>query len=125
MAKYTVTPNTPEIVYDDMCTQATIKKPERVGEEPGIEVKTVFDTTEGAGAIQGCKNETFTGLTLCLRPVKNFDYANNHDYRQNQEETKTLIKQGEAITRLQEIKTELTTNNFQASTEKTKIPAKL
>ena len=31
----------------------------------------------------------------------------------------------DAIRRLQEIKTELTTNNFQASTEKTKIPAKL
>ena len=123
MAKYTAADNIPKAVYDDICTQVQVKTPARVNEKPKIEVRTVFDTTPEAD--QGCKSEEFTGLTLCLRPVKNFDYANNKEYREYQQETKTLIKQEDAVRRLQEIKTELNTNNFQASTEKTKIPAKL
>ena len=92
MAKYTITSDTPEIVYDDMCTQIKVKTLASEGLKPEIEVKTVFDTSEDAEAIQGCKDEAFTGLTLCLRPVKNFDYANNHDYRQDQEETLNTYK---------------------------------
>ena len=98
MAEYTIT-NTPEIVYDKMCTQISITDPAG-GTDQKLEVNTVFDTTEGAG--QGCMSNEFKGLTLCLRPVKEFTYANNPDYRQDQEETKTLIQlqQVKAGTRL-------------------------
>ena len=123
MAKYTVASTIPEVVYDDICTQVQVRTPATADEKPKIEVKTVFETEAGAG--QGCRSETFKGLTSCLRPVKEFDYANSREYRDYQQETKTIIKQADAAGRLQEIKTELTANNYRTSTEKTKIPAKL
>ena len=95
MAEYTTKSEIPEIVYDSICTQINIAEPEE-GTDQKIEVKTVFDTTEGSG--QGCTKEEFKGLTLCLRPVKDFTYANNPDYRQDQDETKTLIQQAKAGT---------------------------
>ena len=121
MAEYTTNTDTPEIVYDPICTQISVKEEE--GADQRIEVKTVFDTAEGSG--QGCTKEEFKGLTLCLRPVKEFTYANNPDYRQDQEETKTLIQQEKAGTRLQNIKEELMANNFQTNMAKPKITAKL
>ena len=124
MAEYTIT-NTPEIVYDKMCTQISITDPAG-GTDQKLEVNTVFDTTEGAG--QGCMSNEFKGLTLCLRPVKEFTYANNPDYRQDQEETNTLIQlqQVKAGTRLQNIKEELIANNYKTNTAATpQITAKL
>ena len=123
MAKYTAADTKPEIIYDDICTQVQVKTPTSPNEKPKIEVKTVFDTVENG--TQGCNSEAFKGLTLCLRPVKEFDYANSKEYRDYQTERKTLIKQEDAARRLQEIKTELTANNYRTSTEKTEIPAKL
>ena len=90
MAEYTTNTDIPEIVFDSICTHISITAPEEETDQK-IEVKTVFNTTEGSG--QGCTKEEFKGLTLCLRPVKDFTYANNPDYRQDQEETKTLIQQ--------------------------------
>ena len=124
MAEYTIT-NTPEIVYDKMCTQISITDPAG-GTDQKLEVNTVFDTTVGAG--QGCMSNEFKGLTLCLRPVKEFTYANNPDYRQDQEETRTLIQlqQVKAGTRLQNIKEELIANNYKTNiAAKPKITAKL
>ena len=122
MAEYTTNTETPESVYDSICTQIYIAEPEE-GTDQKIEVRTVFDTTAGSG--QGCTKEEFKGLTLCLRPVKEFTYANNPDYRQDQEETKTLIQQEKAGTRLQDIEEELMANNFQTNMAKPKITAKL
>ena len=122
MAEYTTNTQIPETVYDSICTQIYIAEPEE-GTDQKIEVRTVFDTTEGSG--QGCTKEEFKGLTLCLRPVKEFTYANNPDYRQDQEETKTLIQQEKAGTRLQDIEEELMANNFQTNMAKPKITAKL
>ena len=68
----------------------------------------------------GCSTEEFTGLTLCLRPVNQYEYANNKNYRNLQEEAKAIINQDAAARRLQDIKTELTTNNYKTNTEKNK-----
>ena len=122
MAEYTTKSEIPEIVYDSICTQINIAAPEE-GADQKIEVTPVFDITEGSG--QGCTKEEFKGLTLCLRPVKDFTYANNPDYRQDQEETKTLIQKEKAGTRLQDIEEELMANNFQTNMAKPKITAKL
>ena len=76
----------------------------------------------------GCSTEEFTGLTLCLRPVKQYKYANNKNYRNLQEEAKAMINQDNqdaAARRLEDIKTELTTNHYKTNTEKRKIPPKL
>jgi hypothetical protein len=90
MAEYTSNPEIPEIVYDNICTQIYIAEPEE-GTDQKIEVRTVFDTTAGSG--QGCTKDEYKGLTLCLRPVKGFTYANNPDYRQDREDAKTIIQQ--------------------------------
>ena len=122
MAEYTTNTEIPEIIFDSICTQIYIAEPEE-GTDQKIEVRTVFDTTAGSG--QGCMKEEYKGLTLCLRPVKEFTYANNPDYRQDQEETKTLIQQEKAGTRLQNIKEELMANDFQTNMAEPKITAKL
>ena len=122
MAQYTVAGTIPELVYDDICTQVKVTSTIE-DDQPKIEVETVFDT--GKNASQGCSTEDFTGLTLCLRPVKDFEYANSKDYRRYQTETKAIINQEAAARRLQEIITELTANQYKTSTEETKIPAKL
>ena len=69
------------------------------------------------------KNNSFKGLTLCLRPVKTYTYANDPNYRKDQQETKTLIstQKERATEQLQNIKEELTKNNFQSTTARTKI----
>ena len=124
MAEYTIT-NTPESVYDKLCTQVSITDPAG-GTDKKLEVTTVFDTEEDGD--QGCQGNKFKGLTLCLRPVKDFTYANNPDYRQDQEETRTLIQlqQVKAGTRLQNIKEELIANNYKTNTAATpQITAKL
>ena len=96
MAKYTTT-DIPELVYDKICTKVKVENPAEANEEPKIEVKTVI----AGGGNQGCDTDEFLGYTLCLRPVKGFQYANNKNYRINQEEAKTLIKQEVAISQLQ------------------------
>ena len=88
-------------------------------EEPKIEVKTVI----AVGGSQGCDSEDFLGYTLCLRPVKGFQYANNKNYRTEQEEAKTLIKQEGVIRQLQEIKREWSTTTSRRRQEDNEIPA--
>ena len=122
MAEYTTNSDVPEVAYDSICTQISVAEPEE-GTDQKIEVRTVFDTTVGSG--QGCTKEEYKGLTLCLRPVKEFTYANNPDYRQDREDAKTLIQQEKAGTRLQDIKEELMANSFQTNKAKPKITAKL
>ena len=92
MAEYTNT-DIPESIFDNICTHISITETDQK-----IEVITVLDSEEGSG--QGCTKEEFQGLTLCLRPVKEFTYANNPNYRQDQEETKTLIQKEKATEQL-------------------------
>ena len=122
MAQYTVTDHIPEMVYDDICTQVKVTSTQGY-EQPKIEVVTVFDSA--ANSSKGCNTAEFKGLTLCLRPVKTYEYANKENYRRKQTETKAMVKKEVAARRLQEIKTELTANNYKASPEERKIPAKL
>ena len=114
MAQYTK--DTLEMVYDNMCTQVKITTPTE-NDQQKIEVTTVLDKTN---ASLGCSTEEFTGLTLCLRPVKQYKYANNKNYRNLQEEAKAIINQDAAARRLQDIKTELKTNNYKTNREKNK-----
>ena len=119
MAQYTK--KDPEVVYDDICTQVKLTTTSD-GEEPEIEVTTVLDKTDPS---LGCSTDEFKGLTLCLRPVKSYKYANNKEYRSLQREAKTIVNQETAVKRLQDIQTELTANNYKTNIEKTKIPPKL
>ena len=124
IAEYTVKNEIPEVVYDKMCTQVTVVKPEEEAEKK-IEVASYYDLNPERQ--QGCQQENYIGLTLCLRPVKDVPYANSPNYRQDQEETKTLIREQEetAGTRLQEIQEELITNSYQTSEANNKIITKL
>ena len=119
MAEYTRT-DVPESIYDTLCTHVSI---EEVAKK--IEVRTVVDPVDESK--QGCIEDNFQGLTLCLRPVKDFTYANEPNYRTDQEETKTLIRiqKENATEQLKNIKDELTVNNFQSTTARPKIVAKL
>ena len=118
MAEYTTT-DTPESIYDTYCTTVSI-----VESNKKIEVETVdpIDMSK-----KGCIDDNLKGLTLCLRPVKNYTYANDPNYRKDQRETKTLIpkQKGRATEQLQNIKEELTENDFQSTTARTKIIEKL
>ena len=114
----------PEVIYDNICTQVKITTPTE-NDQQKIEVTTVLDTSNSS---LGCSTEEFTGLTLCLRPVNQYKYANNKNYRNLQEEAKAMINQDNqdaAARRLEDIKTELTTNHYKTNTEKRKIPPKL
>ena len=122
MAQYTKEDQTPESVYDTMCSQVTVTKP-IPGTEREIKVKQVFDTTEGSEG--GCTQNAYKALTLCLRPVRNFTYANDPNYRRYQQETKTLIQPAEAGTRLNNIKVELRTTVYQTKRTGPEITAKL
>ena len=82
-----------------------------------IEVETAI--AQGGG--QGCDTQEFTSYTLCLRPVKEYQYANNKNYTINQEETKTLIKQEVVRSYLQEVKERWTTTKPWNNQEDTKI----
>ena len=119
MAEYTRT-DVPESIYDTLCTHVSI---EEVAKK--IEVRTVVDPVDESK--QGCMEDNFQGLTLCLRPVKDFTYANDPNYRKDQGETKTLIRiqKEKATEQLKNIKDELTVNNFQSTTARPKIIAKL
>ena len=114
MAEYTTT-GTPESIYDDVCTYATVKELDK-----RIEVATIDPIDEET---PGCRDDSIKGLTLCLRPVKTYTYANDPNYRKDQQETKTLIpiQKERATEQLQNIKEELTKNNFQSTTARTKI----
>ena len=119
MAEYTKT-DVPESIYDTLCTHVSIE-----GVAKKIEVRTVVDPEDESK--QGCIEDNFQGLTLCLRPVKDFTYANDPNYRTDQGETKTLIRiqKEKATEQLKNIKDELTVNNFQSTTARPKIIAKL
>ena len=119
MAEYTKT-DVPESIYDTLCTHVSIE-----GVAKKIEVRTVVDPEDETK--QGCIEDNFQGLTLCLRPVKDFTYANEPNYRTDQEETKTLIRiqKENATEQLKNIKDELIVNNFQSTTARPKIVAKL
>ena len=123
MAQYTEAETTPEVVYDDICQQVKVTPTGEDDQPLKIVVETIIDTATNTS--QGCITGDFTGLTLCLRPVQNFEHANSKDYRRYQTETKAIINQEAAARRLQEIKTELDRNQYKTSTEETKIPAKL
>ena len=118
MAEYTTT-DTPESIYDTYCTTVSIEESNKK-----IEVETVdpIDMSK-----KGCIDDNLKGLTLCLRPVKNYTYANDPNYRKDQRETKTLIpiQKGRATEQLQNIKEELTENDFQSTTARAKITEKL
>ena len=119
MAEYTRT-DVPESIYDTLCTHVSIEEVDKK-----IEVRTVVDPVDESK--QGCMEDDFQGLTLCLRPVKDFTYANDPNYRTDQGETKTLIRiqKEKATEQLKNIKDELTVNNFQSTTARPKIIAKL
>ena len=119
MAQYTK--ENPEAAFDDICTQVKLTTTSD-DEEKEIEVTTVVDKLNPS---KGCSTDEFTGLTLCLRPVELYQYANSKNYRNLQKEAQTIIQQEPAIRRLSNIQTELTTNNYRTSTEKIKIPLKL
>ena len=118
MAEYT-TEDIPESIFDTYCTTVSIEESNRKIE---VETVTPLNVTK-----KGCSDDGLTGLTLCLRPVKTYTHANDPNYRKDQRETKTLIpiQKGRAIERLQNIKEELTENDFQSSTARTKIIEKL
>ena len=67
-----------------------------------ITVRKVMSMEEG----EGCQKPEFTFLTLCVRAVQNFPYANNKAYRENQEEAKKLISEGFPLNKLKEVKKE-------------------
>ena len=122
MAQYTKAK--PEVVYDNICTQVKIITP-REDYQPKVEVTTVLDKTD---ASLRCSTDKFTALILCLRPVKQYKYANNKNYRNLQEEANAMINrdiQDAAVRRLEGIKSELTTNHYKTNTEQRKIPPKL
>ena len=75
MAKYTTT-DTPELVYDRVCTTVKVEEPV-VGQEQQIEVKTVAETDPN----EGCTDLNTRKLTLCLRPVKGNKHASDDNYR--------------------------------------------
>ena len=112
MAQYT-TAEAPESIFDGTCTYAKVKTDRR------IEVATspqIDDTTPG------CIDNNIKGFTLCLRPVGTYTYANDPNYRKDQQETKLLIgtQKERAIEQLLNIKEELTMNNFQLTSARTK-----
>ena len=118
MAEYTTT-DTPESIYDTYCTTVSIEESNKK-----IEVETVDPINMSK---KGCRDDNLKGLTLCLRPVKNYTYANDPNYRKDQRETKTLIpiQKERATEQVQNIKKELTVNDFQSTTARTKIMEKL
>ena len=112
MAQYTST-EVPESIFDDTCTYAKVKTDRR------IEVTTpppIDDRTPG------CIDNNIKGFTLCLRPVGTYTYANDPNYRKDQQETKLLIgtQKERATEQLLNIKEELTMNNFQLTSARTK-----
>ena len=122
MAQYTKAE--PEVIYDNICTQVKITTPTE-NDQQKIEVTTVLDTSNSS---LGCSTEEFTGLTLCLRPVNQYKYANNKNYRNLQEEAKAMINQDNkdaAVKRLGDINSELTTNHYKTNPEQRKILPKL
>ena len=112
MAQYTTT-KTPESIFDETCTYAKVKADRR------IEVATLNPIDE---VTPGCIDNNIKGLTLCLRPVKTYTYANDPNYRKDQQETKIIIgtQKEKATEQLQNIKEELTRNNFQLTSASTK-----
>ena len=112
MAQYTTT-KTPESIFDETCTYAKVKADRR------IEVATLNPIDDET---PGCIDNNIKGLTLCLRPVKTYTYANDPNYRKDQQETKIIIgtQKERATEQLQNIKEELTMNNFQSTSARTK-----
>ena len=112
MAQYTTT-KTPESIFDETCTYAKVKADRR------IEVATLNPIDDET---PGCIDNNIKGLTLCLRPVKTYTYANDPNYRKDQQETKIIIgtQKEKATEQLQNIKEELTRNNFQLTSARTK-----
>ena len=112
MAQYTTT-KTPESIFDETCTYAKVKADRR------IEVATLNPIDE---VTPGCIDNNIKGLTLCLRPVRTYTYANDPNYRKDQQETKILIgtQKERATEQLQNINEELTMNNFQSTSASTK-----
>ena len=115
MAEYTLD-DPPEVLGDSICTQVNVKAPAE-GIKQEIKVKTVFEGDDG------CEHNL--GRTLCLSPVKPYAYANYPDYRQDQEDAKTIIQPEEIGTRLQEIERDLAETSFLTNKAKPKIIAKL
>ena len=112
MAQYTTT-KTPESIFDETCTYAKVKADRR------IEVATLNPIDDET---PGCIDNNIKGLTLCLRPVKTYTYANDPNYRKDQQETKIIIgtQKERATEQLQNIKEELTRNNFQSTSARTR-----
>ena len=112
MAQYTTT-EVPESIFDETCTYAKVKTDRR------IEVATLNPIDDET---PGCIDNNIKGFTLCLRPVGTYTYANDPNYRKDQQETKILIgtQKERATEQLLNIKEELTMNNFQLTSARTK-----
>lgn len=112
MAQYTTT-KIPESIFDVTCTYAKVKTDKR------IEVATLPPIDDRT---PGCIDNDIKGFTLCLRPVGTYTYANDPNYRKDQQETKLLIgtQKERATEQLLNINEELTMNNFQLTSARTK-----
>ena len=100
MAEFTTT-DTQEIVHDRVCTTVKVEEPGTDQQDKKIEVKIIAEVDPN----EGCTDQDTRKFTLCLRPVKDNNHANDDNYRTYQVEAETIIKAEEvdAVSKLQEI----------------------